>query len=126
MILKGKEYIYIVIIKNLIYDTNKSKIWLFERRKSSPSTSTVIFINVPEYTPQAQNACYFKCLYSPEEFRSMWSPHPWFVSTVITPLGHTETARCLIVPVALSSCKVIIQVKLPVQLLQYHGLTASL
>ena len=57
------------------------------------------------------------------------------VSVVATPLGclkskfttwtYRNTQRS-IGPVALSSCTVQIQVKLSVQLLQYHGLTASL
>ena len=66
------------------------------------------------------------CGYCAEDFRSMWSPHRWSVWVECPPLGHTETAQCSIGPVALSSCTVQIQVKLSVQLLQYHGLTASL
>ena len=56
----------------------------------------------------------------------MCSPHPWVVSTVISPLGHTETAQCTIGPVALSSCTVQIQLKLSVQQLQYHGQTDNI
>ena len=50
----------------------------------------------------------------------------WSVWVRCPPLGHTQTAQCSIGPVALSSRTVQIQVKLSVQLLQYHGLTASL
>ena len=61
-----------------------------------------------------------------KDFKSISSPHRWTVCVGFLPLGHTETAQCSIGPVALSSCTVQIQVKFSVQLLQYHGLTASL
>jgi len=67
----------------------------------------------------------FNCWYSLEDFRSM-SPQRWSVWVGCSSLGHTDTAECSIGPVALSGCSVQIQVKLSVQLLQYHGLTASL
>ena len=116
----------IVIIKDLKCDTSKNNVWLFERHKRSTRTNTIIIINVHEHAQKAQGACRFKCLYSRAECWSLWSPHPWFVSNVNSPLGLTETAQCSIGPVALSSFTVQIQVKLSVQLLQYHGLTASL
>ena len=116
----------IVIIKDLKCDTRKSKVCLFERHSPSPTPNTTILINIPQLAPQPQGACGFKCLHSAEEFRSMWSQRPLVFSSVSSPLVHTETAKCLIRPVAPSSFIVQIQLKLSVQLLQFHGLTESI
>jgi len=116
----------VLIIKKLKYYTSKNILWRFGWHKSIPWMKIRILIAVPEHAPRTEGACRFKCLYSLEEVRSMWSPHPWVVSTVSSPLGHSETAQCSIEPVTLSSSTAQIQVKLSVQLLQYHGLTASL
>ena len=114
-----------VVIKGLVCDTSTNKFCLFERHNPSPRTNNIILIKIPEHAAQPQGACGLKCLYSAEEFSPMWSPHRWTVSVGCPSLGHTESAQCSIGPVALSSCTVQIQVKLSVQLLQYHGLTAS-
>jgi len=83
----------------------------------------IILIIVIEHATEAQVACGLKCLYSPEKLQSRTSPHPFIVSTVSSPVCHTETAQRSIAPVALSSCTVQIHVTLSVQLLQYNGLT---
>jgi hypothetical protein len=70
-------------------------------------------------------ACGFNCGYCVGVFRSMCQ-HCWSVRVGCPPLGHTETAQCSVGPVALSSFTVKIHVKFSQQLLQYHGLTASL
>ena len=59
-------------------------------------------------------------------FSGQCGHHRWSVWFECSSLGHTETAQCLISPVALSSFTLKIHVKFFLQLLQYHGLTASL
>ena len=48
------------------------------------------------------------------------------VCTRCSSLCHIDTAQCSIGPVAQTSCTVQVHVTLSVQILQYHGLTASL
>ena len=71
---------------------------------------------VIEHATEAQVACGLKCLYSPEKLQSRTSPHPFIVSTVSSPICHTETAQRSIGPVALSSCTIQMHVKISVQI----------
>jgi len=68
----------------------------------------------------------YNCGLSAANFPSMCWPHRWTVWIGWLPLSLRETAQCSIGPVANSSCTFQIQLKISVQLLQYHGLTASL
>ena len=96
---------------------------MFDRHKPSPRSNSTILIKFPEQTAKLQNACCCNCAYFLEDFRS---PQLWSDSVGYPSLGYKETAQRSVGPVALSSCTVQIQVKLSVQLLQYHGLRASL
>jgi hypothetical protein len=83
----------------------------------------IILKIVIEHATEEQVAWGLKCLNSPEKLQSRTSPHPLIVSTVSSPVCHTQTAQRLIAPVALSSCTIQIHVTLSVQILQYSGLT---
>ena len=102
------------IIKNIMR--------LFQRHNPCPRSNFTILSKFPEQTAQLQDACCCNCAYFLEDFRS---PQLWSVSVGYPSVGYREKARRSTGPVALSSCTVQIQVKLSVQQLQYHGLTAS-
>jgi len=101
----------IVIIKDLKCDTSKNKVWLDERHKHSPRMNTIISINIPDTHHRHKvraglNVCIFRrnCYQCGHHTLDI----VWNVSS---PLGHTETAQCLIGPVALNSLTVQINVK---------------
>jgi hypothetical protein len=106
------------------------RVWNVVSRKIScgcltdlnPRSNSTILIKFPEQTSQLQNASFCNCAHFLEDFRS---PQLWSVSVGYPSLGYIEKARHSVRPVALWFCTVQIQVKLSVQLLQYHGLTAS-
>ena len=70
-----------MIPAKIIFDSFKEINGLQERTK--------LLID-PDHAQEAQVACWFKCLYSPEGFWSRSSPHPWFVLTVCSPVCRTE------------------------------------
>ena len=114
---------FILLFKCLKCYTNKNVLRMFDRPKPSPRSNSTILIKFHEQTAQLQNAYVCNCAYFVEDFRS---PQLWSVSVGYASLGHKGTAQRSIGPVALSSFTIQIQVELSVQLLQYHGLTASL
>ena len=119
-----EDYInFILLFKGLVCCINKNVLWMFDRPKPSPKSNSTILIKFPEQTGQLQSACCCNCVCFLEDFQT---PQLWSVSVGYPSLGYKETAQRSVGPVALSSCTVQIQVKLSVQLLQYHGLTASL
>ena len=90
----------------------------------NPNDIYVLLINLNEHALQAHFA---------SGLNVFSGGIPFYVDTkilkfvdVCSPLVRTERTECLIGPVVLISCTVQKQVKLSVQLMQYHGLTASL
>jgi len=59
-------------------------------------------------------------------FSGQCGQHRWSVWVGCSSPGHTETAQCSIRRVPLSSFTVKTHVEFSLQVLQYHGLTASL
>jgi hypothetical protein len=126
MNLKGRQYNTLLLYLRIWNAISTEIACGCLKNKTSPRPNTIMLILFPEYAAQIQFACGFNCGYCPEEFHSMSPPHPWSVSVGCLLIVHTETTQCSIGPVALSSCNVQIRLKIFLQVLQYHELTASL